>query len=394
MELDKNQQAFFALLRAGLWEDVMVNGEGFMVNGSPLTISDGVDWNKVLDLAEEQSVVGLLAAGIETVQGLCLKVHGFPLVPKPIALQFIGRTVQLEQRNQAMNCFIRVIVEKLREAGIYTVLVKGQGVAQCYERPLWRSCGDVDFFLDDDNYAQAKEYLIPLASSVEKEYLREKHQGMTIDPWVVELHGRLYSGLSGRIERELDDVQRETFVDGNVRVWKDGGTDVPLLALENDVFYVFTHLLQHFYKGGIGMRQRCDWCRMLWTFRSGMDLAKLEGRLRRAGLMSEWKAFAALAVNDLGMPPEAMPMCDDAAKWSRKAELIKTFVMSVGNFGHNRDHSYIEKYPYLIRKSVSFGRRVGDLVRHAQIFPIGSLRFFPSILVNGVRSVVNGEGKR
>ena len=59
--------AFFALLRAGLWEDVMVNGEGLMVNGSPLTISNGVDWNKVLDLAEEQSVVGLLAAGIEHV---------------------------------------------------------------------------------------------------------------------------------------------------------------------------------------------------------------------------------------------------------------------------------------------------------------------------------------
>lgn len=63
----KVEQAFFALVRAGLWENIMVNGEGFKVNGSPLTISDGVDWNEVLDLAEEQSVVGLLAAGIEHV---------------------------------------------------------------------------------------------------------------------------------------------------------------------------------------------------------------------------------------------------------------------------------------------------------------------------------------
>lgn len=52
--------------------------------------------------------------------------------------------------------------------------------------------------------------------------MREKHLGMTIDPWVVELHGRLYSGLSGRIERELDEVQRETFANGRVRIWKDG----------------------------------------------------------------------------------------------------------------------------------------------------------------------------
>ena len=90
------------------------------------------------------------------------------------------------------------------------------------KRPLWRSCGDVDFFLDDENYGRAKGLLRPLVASVEEEYVREKHLGMTIDPWVVELHGRLYSGLSGRIERELDAVQRETFEDGKVRIWKDG----------------------------------------------------------------------------------------------------------------------------------------------------------------------------
>lgn len=124
-----------------------------------------------------------------------VKVQGAPLVPKPIALQFIGRTVQLEQRNQAMNYFIGVLVEKMREAGIYTVLVKGQGAGQCYERPLWRSCGDVDFFfLDDENYERAKGFLKPLAASVEEEYVREKHLGMTIDPWVVELHERLRWG--------------------------------------------------------------------------------------------------------------------------------------------------------------------------------------------------------
>lgn len=373
MNTNKNQEVFFELVRAGLWnKEVRLSQYG------------EIDFNEIYRLAQEQSVVGLVAAGLEYVADV--------KVPQALALTIAGEVLQLEQRNRAMNQFVARLVADMRKAGIYTLLVKGQVVAQCYEKPLWRACGDVDFFLSDDNYEQAKAFLTPLASEVETEYKGSKHLGMTIDPWVVELHGRLYSGLSGRIERELDEVQRETFEDGKVRIWKDGETEVPLLAVENDVFYVFTHILQHFYKGGIGLRQICDWCRLLWKYRSGLDVAKLEGHLRRAGLVSEWKAFAALAVNDLGMPPEAMPMYDDAAKWSRKAELIKTFVMSVGNFGHNRDHSYFKKYPYVIRKCVSFGRRVGDLARHARIFPIGSLRFFPSMLVNGVRSVVNGEG--
>ena len=368
---DKIQQVFFALLRAGLWEkEVWLSPYG------------EVDFPAILDLAEEQSVVGLVAAGIEHV------VDHRPA--KKDVLPFIGQAMQLERRNQAMNSFIGKSVERMRAAGIYTVLVKGQGVAQCYERPLWRSCGDVDFFLDDKHYEKAKAFLKPLAANVEEEYAREKHLGLTIDSWVVELHGRLYSGLSSKIERELDEVQRDTFGNGFVRIWKDGDTEVPLLTVENDVFYVFTHILQHFYKGGIGLRQICDWCRLLWTYRETIDVAKLEGRLHRARLMTAWKAFGAFAVNNLGMPEEAMPFYSDTAK--RKASRIRDFVLMSGNFGHNRDHSYFEKYPYLVRKCVSFGRRIGDLARHARIFPLDSLRFFPAMLVNGVKSAVNGEG--
>lgn len=377
MKSNNNIEAFFALLRAGLWEKEV-----------QLAPYGEIDFSAVLDLAEEQSVVGLLAAGID---------HVVDCKPqRKDVLQFIGRTVQLEQRNQAMNYFIGVMVEKMREAGIYTLLVKGQGVAQCYERPLWRSCGDVDFFLSDENYEKAKEFLKPLASSVEEEHVREKHLGLSIDPWVVELHGSLYSGLSSRVEKELDDVYLDTFCRGNVRSWMNDKVQVFELAVENGVFYVFTHILQHFYKGGIGLRQICDWCRLMWTCRSEIDVEKLEGRLRRAGLMTAWKAFCALAVFYLGLPFTVDGLLLDGEKelerYRQKADWIMEFVLMSGNFGHNRDHSYFEKYPYLVRKCVSFGRRVGDLARHARIFPLDSLRFFPAMLVNGVRSAVKGEG--
>ncbi len=46
---------------------------------------------------------------------------------------------------------------------------------------------------------------------------------------------------------------------------------------------------------------------------------------------------------------------------------------------------------YVVRKAFSMFRRIGDLINHARIFPLDSLRFFPSMLVNGVRSEVRGE---
>lgn len=107
-------------------------------------------------------------------------------------------------------------------------------------------------------------------------------------------------------------------------------------------------------------------------------------------LITEWKAFGAFAVDYLDMPAEAMPFYSSSKKWKRKADRICEFVMAVGNMGHNRDKSHLDK-SYLVRKMYSFGRRCGDLMRHARIFPLDSLRFLPPIMINGVKSAIRGE---
>ena len=374
MNTNKNQKVFFELIRTGLWnKEVRLSQYG------------DIDFNEIYRLAQEQSVVGLLAAGMEHVTGV--------KVPQTMALTIAGEVLQLEQRNRAMNQFVARLVADMRKAGIYTLLVKGQAVAQCYEKPLWRACGDVDFFFSEENYNKAKEMLLPLATSVEKEYEREKHLGMTIDEWVVELHGRLYCGLSSRIERELDDIYVDTFNGGNVRSWNNNGVQVFQLGVENDVFYVFTHILQHFYKEGVGLRQICDWCRLMWTYRDKMDVKKLKSRLKRAGIMSEWKTFHALSSKYIGMPDlfQGSSLMVHDSRFDKKADRIMEFILKSGNMGHNRNMSHFSKRPYLIRKCVSMGRRVGDLINHARIFPMDSLRFFPRIMFNGVRSAIRGE---
>ena len=371
--MSKETDVFFSLLSTGLWDanlDTRIEGT--------------TDWQEVYQLASEQSVLGLVLDGLK---------HTDVKPPKELLLQWIGEVQQIERRNKDMNAFIAELIEKLRKNDIYALLVKGQGIAQCYEKPLWRCSGDIDLFLSDDNYQKAKNYLKSLASSVEEEYIKEKHLGMTIDGWVVELHGHLYSGLSSRVERELDRLQEDTFYGGQVRSWMNGQTQIFLLKAENDAFYVFTHILQHFYKEGVGLRQICDWCRLLYTYRDSLNYGLLEQRIKKAGLVSEWKAFGALAIEYLGFPKDSMQLLnvDLNANLKRKADRIMEFILKSGNMGHNRDMSHFSKYPYLIRKCVSMGRRIGDLINHAKIFPMDSLRFFPRIMFNGVRSAMRGE---
>lgn len=369
---DNTLDAFFALVRAGLWER--------KIN---LSTFDGFDYEKLLQLAEEQSVVGLVTAGMEHVTDV--------KVPQVDLLQYIGQSLQLEQQNTEMNRFIGDLVERMRKVGIYALLVKGQGIAQCYEKPMWRASGDVDFLLSSDNYVKAKDFLQPLSSTEEMEGEYQKHYSMTIDSWVVELHGTLRSGLSHRVDKMIDDTQRDVFYGGNVRSWMNNGAQVFLPGSDCDVIFIFTHFLKHFYKGGLGLRQICDWCRLLYTYKESLNHGLLESRIKKAGLMSEWKAFGAFSVKYLGMPAEVMPLYDSADKWKRKADRICSFIMEVGNFGHNRDRRLYENKPYVIRKILSMARRVGDLLIHSRIFPLDSIRFLPYIIFNGISSAVRGE---
>lgn len=358
-------------MSAGLWEK-----EPF------LSTIGRIDYAEVFKLAEEQSVLGLALAGLE---------YSDVKPPKELLLQWIGEVQMVEQQNRAMNTFIAELIEKFRKIGVYALLVKGQGIALSYEKPLWRSCGDVDFFLSEDNYINAKSFLMPMAEHVEQEWVTSKHLGMTIEGWTVELHGSLRGSLSSKVNSILDEIKQDTFLRGNVRSCFINKAQVFLLGIENDIIYVFCHFLNHFYKGGIGLRQICDWCRLLYTNKDSLNYRLLESRIRKMGLMSEWKAFGALAVEYLGMPVDAIPFYSNSTKWKKKADRIVKFVLVTGNFGHNRDMSYYGKYPYLIRKCVSMGRRISDLINHARIFPLDSLRFFPRIMFNGVRSAMRGE---
>lgn len=172
-----------------------------------------------------------------------------------------------------------------------------------------------------------------------------------------------------------------------------GGHKFFLPSANNDVIIIFTHFFNQFYRGGVGLRQICDWCRLLWTYHNTLNLKLLEERIRKAGLLDEWRAFGAFAVKYLGMPIEMMPLLDDDfnANLNKKADRICDFIIEVGNFGHNRDTSYYGNYPFFIRKAISFGRRLNDLIRHARVFPIDSIKFLFGMTMYSFKAVSHGE---
>lgn len=376
--MDNNTKAFLELIRAGLWEDLKFKDESlkFKDFGS-------ADWDALLLLAREQSVVGLLAAGLEQLKDV--------QVPHGWAFQVVRKALSLEQKNRNKNVFVNELTGELEGEGIRAVMVKGQGLAQCYKRPLWRASGDIDLYLDEDDFQKAKAFFRPRVNKFDPDNDYTRHINMTYKGWVVEIHANQHSRLSARTDRVLDEVHRDIFYKGGVRIWDNGGKAVTLPSADNDAILVFTHFLHHFYNGGIGLRQICDWCRLLYTYRESLNYGLLESRIRQMGLLTEWKAFYNLACKYLGMPDLDPRFMVHDSRLDKKAERIMDFIMEVGNFGHNRDTSYYGKYPFVVRKAISFGVRMKDVLRHARIFPADSLRFMLNMMRHSFRAVSHGE---
>ena len=146
------QTVFLELVKAGLWG-----------NGNPDIRIDGTtDWQDIYRLATEQSVLGLVLDGLE---------HSDVKPPQVLLLQWIGEVQQLEQRNKAMNEFVAELIDRLKKEDVCSLLVKGQGVAQCYEKPLCRCCGDVDLLLTKDDFRRAISILIPIVVVIQRNLL-------------------------------------------------------------------------------------------------------------------------------------------------------------------------------------------------------------------------------
>lgn len=367
-----NKDAFFTLLRAGLWGD----------GNSDIRIEGTTGWNYVYQLAQEQSVQGVVLQGIDSFR---FQVPGFK-IPQVLLLQWIGEVQMIEQRNKEMNTYIAELIENLRESDVYAILVKGQEVAQCYEKPFWRCSGDIDLLLSNDNYNKAKSTLKPIASEVANENTTTKHQALVINGFDVELHGKMPFTLSMRVEHGIDDVLEDLFVRGNVRSWDCNGTQVFLPSPDNDVILVFTHFLHHFFIEGVGLRQICDWCRLLYTYKDSLNYELLESRIRKMGLMSEWKAFYNLASRYLGMPDLDSELTIHDSRFDKKADRIMELVLESGNFGHNKDLSYRTRYSGMTYKIVAAWRRLKDFASLIPVFPVDAPKFFFTYLFNKAKS--------
>lgn len=366
---------FFTILRSSLWS------EAPNVNG----LVDP-DWKAVFAMAREQTVDGLMADGIASLNKSDSPVGIPPEYVRSLMIQTIG----IERANAGLNKALSEIAGLLKENGIEFCLVKGQGVARNYPHPEHRSPGDIDFLLDDGNYRRASTLLTRIADEVLEENVRKKHLGMMFHGKVnVELHGTVRASFGEAVNNVIDSMQDELFRERNFRHWDCLGVDIALPSVKFDSVFIFTHFVQHFYHSGLGLRQVCDWTTHLHRFASEIDSEWIEQRLKALGMMREWKAFGYFAVSRLGLPKEEMPFFDP--HFAKYSDMIWASMKHSGNFGRKMNAGRdMNSEPFLLRKIRSLKGHLVWMSRHFSLSPRNTIKAICHTLCYGMAAAAKG----
>ena len=122
-----------SLLRSGLW---LASPDDDSCYGLS---SDG--WEAVFRLARQQTVTGIAYRGLQFLPDRVLP-------PEPLLMRWTAVVDAVERKNREMDRTLAGLYSEFRSLGLDPVLQKGQGVAQLYEEPLLRECGDIDFYFN------------------------------------------------------------------------------------------------------------------------------------------------------------------------------------------------------------------------------------------------------
>jgi len=328
----------------------------------------------VLRLSDRQKTRGLIFDAL-----LCSGIT----LPRERAARMQDFLIRTYASHQRLDMTLRLAVTALSQAGIPSVLLKGQGAARNYPNPQLRECGDIDLYVGTHRIDEAIRVLAPLADSFQ-EHPKEKHAEFWFAETEIELHRRTMIPETRRRERAFLPREKEGLTRGLVSL-DFSGVRVDTPAPTFNAFYLFYHAWHHFITGGIGFRQLCDWTLLLHAQRDRIDHAQLRSILEETRLLKPWQLFAGIAVQDLGLPESEMPCL--GTRCPRGSRRVLRTILAEGNFGRGRRPWIPRPKGYLLSKAYSLGLHFVRFVRLLPVAPREAWQNFVSLFAGGFRRV-------
>lgn len=318
------QSLFLELLKSGMWGQ-MPEPKYFVK----------ADWSEIFRLADIQTVGALIFDGMAL---LPKEVHP----PKELKLCRVAILQQVEYVNKKHIEVLRLIHTKLQQNRIHEVYMKGLLVAARYPNPLHRQPGDIDFVVAEVDFQHTLEVLASIGK-VDFSMIHEHHGMAIVNGIVIEPHYKVHNFQCPSTDRAMKSMFDEIFPTQLVPV-DIGGYEIPSFPPTFESVLLVSHMVNHIYEEGLGLRQIIDYAMFLNGCGNAIDIKIHSEYLCRMRMHRAWRIFACICELYLGVNCPTF-VGSFTQKEKKMAKRLFEDVLRVGNFGRGR---YVFKHSGLL----------------------------------------------
>ena len=208
--------------------------------------AEKADWPAVFALAGQQKLLPIVFEAVRKTPAAAENAALFAAVKQQVIAQVLNQTVRSAE--------FADLYRKLRAAGLYPIVVKGQLCSRLYPLKDHRISADDDLYIPDAEFMACHEQLLAnglttdtpadeLPTADEVPYTKGG------SPLYIELHRHLFDSAE-----DAHDELNHFLADLNP-VEIDGFLAMPS---HEHLLYLILHAYKHFVRSGIGVRQFCD----------------------------------------------------------------------------------------------------------------------------------------
>ena len=277
------------------------------------------EWISLLDISQQQAVVGVIVQGLE-------KLPREQLPPKDILLQWIG-LFQISRGTYSLHCErARELTLEFDTAGFRSCVLKGIGLARLYPKPESRQLGDIDLWVDGTRkevmewlHTQCKVGTV-IWHHVDTEFFEDVPTEIHFHPcW-------MYNPFCNmRLQKWFDAQKKE-----QMTVDEKLGFACP--SVRFNAVYSLVHFYHHLIEEGIGIRHIIDYYYIIKSLAEA-NKQGVVGDLKRFGLLRLAEAMMWVLKEVCGMPADYL-ICDPNEQEGR---FLFDEILRGGNFGHYRN---------------------------------------------------------
>lgn len=224
------------------------------------------EWREMFRIAKKQAITGFIGSALKNIGGdvLIEKDAKSQEAFTDLIMDWMGEVVKIARRNQKVNNDVIEEFHKLESKGLQCCLLKGQGNALMYPNHDSRTSGDIDVWIRFRNSVNTEDNIQRIIRMVKEEQPHSKASYHHIDiPDIngtpVEAHYRPQFLFSYWYNKHLQDYFNSHAGEQFNNKVKYGETEIAVPTPEFNIVFQLSHIYNHLFHEGIGLRQIIDY---------------------------------------------------------------------------------------------------------------------------------------